>query len=789
MTQHFHMTRFNPNPHIDETHDRFTVVRYEPVPVVHETGCACLGCIEANPEAGVVVELATGDVAPRIKVIPEPSGAQRNGVAIEDLISAGTDTTGTLAVGGNVNEELDVAGDRDWFAIELDAGETYIFAMDGVTLSDPLLRLYDSAGGFLASDDDGGPGVNAELSYTTTSSGTYFVSAAAYNDLYTGTYTLSAELFDPVTPGEVLPVAAVQGTRPLLGADQNAIMYFFGDDGQLSNYGGLLAAGSQAAWTGEEDWTAAEKLIVRQALDEIESMIDVTFVETTTFADAELDFFKNDDSGSLGTAGSQTSGGHTESSIRMNHTISDRWLNGKDQGGQGYETLVHEIGHALGLGHTHDTSVGSGVLLGMTGASAFSGGALGFNDPINSIMAYRDGWAAQGTSEEAYGNRGNFGAWDLQALINLYGVAPPPTAAADTYTLPDTVGAGTFFETIQDVGGTDEISAGGSTRDAVIDLREATLDAAPLTSGGPVSYLKDGGGVIPGGFTISSGTIVENATGGSGDDEITGNAAANMLEGLAGNDTINGGDGVDNLQGDAGNDNLRGEGDKDVVSGGDGNDVVNGGDDEDLLFGGAGNDLLFGGAGFDRIYGGSGSDRIFGGDQNDIANGGGDNDIINTGSGNDLVFAQNGNDLIFTQAGNDNVFAGDGNDKVFGGDGNDKMNLGDGNDEAFGGAGIDEIIGALGNDTMSGGGEADTFVMNANEGDDRITDMTAFDTIDISSFSVTNGGASDQDWRDATSSVVTSGGGSNTTINWDGGGSLTLENIAIPTLTDAYFMF
>ncbi len=277
--------------------------------------------------------------------------------------------------------------------------------------------------------------------------------------------------------------------------------------------------------------------------------------------------------------------------------------------------------------------------------------------------------------------------------------------------------------------------------------------------------------------------------GDAGNDTLTGGNGNDRIEGGAGNDDLRGGVGNDNLRGDEGSDNLRGEAGSDVLNGGSDNDVLNGGDGEDLLFGGSGDDLMFGGSGFDKIFGGAGTDRIFGGNDNDIANGGGDNDIINTGSGNDLVFAQNGNDLVFLQAGNDKAFGGDGNDKIFGGDGRDDINAGAGNDQVFGGAGRDVITGAAGNDILSGGGDEDRFVFAANQGADRITDFVALDLLDISAFGVTDGGASNQDWRDATTSVVTSGGGSNVTISWDGGGTLILEAVGIASLTDSDFVF
>ncbi len=322
-----------------------------------------------------------------------------------------------------------------------------------------------------------------------------------------------------------------------------------------------------------------------------------------------------------------------------------------------------------------------------------------------------------------------------------------------------------------------------------------TADFSDFSSGGQTDFFVD----LEAGFYVfgsttpgsASGDLIdfENYKGFEGTDVFTGNAANNVFDGNGGDDEASGGAGNDILRGDDGSDNLRGEAGDDILSGNAGNDILNGGDGEDVLFGGSENDLLFGGAGFDQLFGGAGTDRLFGGADNDIVNAGGDNDIVNTGSGNDLVFAQNGNDLVFTQGGNDKVFGGDGNDKIFGGDGNDELNGGAGNDEIFGGSGVDEITGAAGNDIMSGGGGIDTFLLFADQGDDRISDYTGADRLDISSFGVTDGTASDLDWLDAAKSVVTSGGGANVTINWDGGGSLTIENIGIASLTDVDFIF
>ena len=61
---------------------------------------------------------------------------------------------------------------------------------------------------------------------------------------------------------------------------------------------------------------------------------------------------------------------------------------------------------------------------------------------------------------------------------------------------------------------------------------------------------------VKGGYTIANGVVIENATGGSGNDVLIGNAAANVLTGNAGNDTLLGREGKDFLSGGAGADKF-----------------------------------------------------------------------------------------------------------------------------------------------------------------------------------------------------------------------------------------
>lgn len=91
-------------------------------------------------------------------------------------------------------------GDHDWFRVSLEADEFYRINLEGAdtkegALEDPyLLGVYDSNGQLLpkTTDDNGGLGRNAYLSFTPEESGDYYIAVGAFGDS-TGTYELSAE--------------------------------------------------------------------------------------------------------------------------------------------------------------------------------------------------------------------------------------------------------------------------------------------------------------------------------------------------------------------------------------------------------------------------------------------------------------------------------------------------------------------------------------------------------------------------------------------------------------------
>ena len=114
-----------------------------------------------------------------------------------DDYAADTSTAGTVTSGGHERGEIESAGDRDWFAVELVAGRTYVVDLEGSptgdgTLANPYLHgIHDSSGVLIAgtTDDDGGTGRNSQLTFAAKKSGTHYIVAGAYW-AETGSYTL-----------------------------------------------------------------------------------------------------------------------------------------------------------------------------------------------------------------------------------------------------------------------------------------------------------------------------------------------------------------------------------------------------------------------------------------------------------------------------------------------------------------------------------------------------------------------------------------------------------------------
>jgi Ca2+-binding RTX toxin-like protein len=121
---------------------------------------------------------------------------------IADDFSNSISTSGRITVGGQSRGSIDNSYDEDWFKVELIAGTTYQFDLSGAkslggTLGSgisqqPYLSLFDSSGRYITASASGGVSADPRITFTPTSTGSYFLSAQELYGPGLGTYTLKA---------------------------------------------------------------------------------------------------------------------------------------------------------------------------------------------------------------------------------------------------------------------------------------------------------------------------------------------------------------------------------------------------------------------------------------------------------------------------------------------------------------------------------------------------------------------------------------------------------------------
>jgi len=141
-----------------------------------------------------------------------------------DVIAGNAATMAILTAGATQASSIDFAGDQDWFRLTLTAGWRYSFAMDATAGSslDAYLRVLTANGQQLAFNDDGS-GLNARLSFTATTSGTYFLSAQG-DGTSTGSYSLT--------------MTAAEADRVLNGTTRNDTLNGAGGNDSLNGQAG-----------------------------------------------------------------------------------------------------------------------------------------------------------------------------------------------------------------------------------------------------------------------------------------------------------------------------------------------------------------------------------------------------------------------------------------------------------------------------------------------------------------------------------------------------------------------
>ena len=317
-------------------------------------------------------------------------------------------------------------------------------------------------------------------------------------------------------------------------------------DGPLEKWSPNLAAGqsrtvtysfalsegylSGAYYAEESDeltpFTQVEKTATRNIFTYIGSILPITFVEVveTTLATTPV--------GDIRMANNnQTSAGYAFGPIGSdlqlrgdiflsNAAIKESFAAGSYE----YDTLIHEIAHAIGLKHPGNYNAGSEP-------STDPGNYLATSEDSKmlSVVSYAE--------HEDYLQRIDFGPYDLLALKYLYGLKAQ-NVGDNTYTWTDSIGG--QLQTLVDDGGRDTIDLKNITQATVIDLREGYSSDVGTWSYEDIANLPSYKNL-----QIAFGTLIEVVLGSNNADKMTGNASNNLFEGRGGNDVLDGGEGRD----------------------------------------------------------------------------------------------------------------------------------------------------------------------------------------------------------------------------------------------------
>ena len=293
---------------------------------------------------------------------------------------------------------------------------------------------------------------------------------------------------------------------------KNPIKLTYSFMSSLPSYGG--AEGGLGFTSASDDYKSA----VRSILSKLSTTIAVDFTEVsdTSSSYGQLRFGANQQS--------NTKGYSFNPAEVKDDRAGDVWLDNETlgllkSGQEGWQVLLHEIGHALGLSHPLSQISISGVTVSLLPWDNPGFTVMSENTNISNLW---DTW---------------FQPLDIQTLQSMYGFRVNPSTLGDTtYKFTDSFGQS--ITSLDDGSGKNTIDLTSLTSGAYIDLNAKNLSSVGMTLLG-----------IPAidNLSFSTNSSFSNIIGSKFDDVLIGTAASEIFKPGLGNNTVDGGGGINQV--------------------------------------------------------------------------------------------------------------------------------------------------------------------------------------------------------------------------------------------------